>query len=62
MTEQLRTMNDQDLFCVLTGSRGVLAQARLREIILSYRAAFGKSAGLGEMVRAMTAGDEAKAG
>ena len=26
MTEQLRTMNDQDLFCVLTGSRGVLAR------------------------------------
>ena len=44
------------------GDAGVLAQARLREIILSYRAAFGKSAGLGEMVRAMTAGDEAKAG
>lgn len=62
MTELLRNMNDQELFCVLTGSRGILAQARLREIILSYRAARGVSAGLGEMVRAMTAGEEEKAG
>ena len=56
MTEMLRNMNDQELFCVLTGSRGIMAQARLREIVGAYRAAHGQTAGLRDMVREMTAG------
>ena len=54
MTEMLRNMDDRELFCVLTGSRGILAQACLREILQSYGAAYGKTAGLSEMVRTMT--------
>ena len=54
MTEMLRNMNDRELFCVLTGSRGIMAQTALREILLGYRTAYGKTAGLSEMVRTMT--------
>lgn len=62
MTEMLRNMNDQELFCVLTGSRGIMLQARLREILTDYRTVHGKTAGLAEMVRAMTARAVEKAG
>ena len=54
MTEMLRNMNDRELCCVLTGSRGIMAQTALREILLGYRTAYGKTAGLSEMVRTMT--------
>ena len=54
MTEMLRNMNDRELFCVLTGSRGIMAQTALREILMGYRTAYGKTAGLSEMVRTMT--------
>ena len=56
MTEMLRNMNDRELFCVLTGSRGIMLQVRLREILTEYRTAHGKNAGLSEMVRVVTAG------
>lgn len=62
MTDMLRNMNDKELFCVLTGSRGVLAQAHLREILLAYRAAFGRTADLRTMVLTMTEGREEKVG
>lgn len=62
MTEMLRKMNDQELFCVLTGSQGIMAQTRLREILGAYRAAHGKTAGLREMVQAMTESGQVLAG
>lgn len=55
MEEKLRKMNDQELFCVLTGSYGIMLQTWLREILMKYREAHGKTSGLSEMVLAMTA-------
>ena len=60
MTETLSTMNDQELFCVLTGDHGIMAQTWLRELLTDYRAAHGKTAGLSEMVRSMTTKKEQK--
>ncbi len=63
MTETLRNMNDQELFCVLTGSRGIMAQTYLRELILDYRALHGgRTTGLKTMVRSVLAGQERNAG
>jgi len=62
MTEMLRTMNDTELFCVLTGSRGIMAQARLQRVIRAYRAMGGPSASLSQMVQAVLAGQEENAG
>ncbi len=54
-TETMRSMDDQELFCVLTGSRGIMPQTWLREVLNAYRATYGRLAGLSEMVRTMTA-------
>ena len=62
MTEMLKKMNDRELFCVLTGSRGIMAQARLQRIVRAYRAMGGRNATLSEMVRAVLAGQEQNAG
>ncbi len=65
MTEKridLREMDEQELFCVLTGSYGIMPQTWLREILNAYRATYGRLAGLTEMVRTMTAGPVKKAG
>lgn len=62
MTEMLRNMNDQELFFVLTGGYGIMAQTRLREILMAYRTSHEKTAGLAEMVRTMTGEQAEKAG
>ena len=62
MTEMLSRMNDRELFCVLTGSRGIMAQARLRGIIRAYRSLGGPDASLSQMVQAVLAGQEKNAG
>lgn len=46
-------MDNRELFCVLAGDRGVVAQARLRGIVQSYREAHGRDADLRSMVRAV---------
>ena len=45
-------MNNSELFSVLTGGHGPMAQLYLRQVILSYRRSHnGKNASLEEMVK-----------
>ena len=46
----LREMTNRELFCVLTGDRGVLLQAQLQDIIARYKAKYPEKVGkLGEV-------------
>ena len=46
----LTEMTNRELFCVLTGDRGVLLQARLQELIVRYKAKYPEKVGkLGEV-------------
>lgn len=41
----LTEMTNRELFCVLTGDRGVLAQAQLQDMLLRYKAAHPEQTG-----------------
>ena len=46
----LTEMTNRELFCVLTGDRGVLAQAQLQNLILRYKEKYPEKVGkLGEV-------------
>ncbi len=46
----LTEMNNRELFCVLTGDKGVLPQAQLQDIIHRYKRKYPERAGkFGEM-------------
>ena len=45
--KKLSEMTERELFCVLTGDRDVLRQARLQEMILAYRKKHPESVGTG---------------
>ncbi len=46
----LTEMTNRELFCVLTGDRGVLQQAQLQELIVRYKARHPEKVGqLGEV-------------
>lgn len=48
--KNLNEMNNRELFCVLTGDRGVLAQAQLQDLILRYKEKYPEKVGqLGEV-------------
>lgn len=48
--KNLNEMNNRELFCVLTGDRGVLAQAQLQDLILRYKKKYPEKVGqLGEV-------------
>jgi hypothetical protein len=52
MEKKILEMNNSELFSVLTGCYGPMAQFFLRKVILSYRSTHdGNSASLEEMVR-----------
>ena len=44
-------MDNRELFCVLTGDRGVLAQMYLQEVVKEYLAGHKEEADLRTMVR-----------
>ena len=47
---ELTEMNNRELFCVLTGDRGVLLQARLQNLIRDYKRKHPEKVGkLGEV-------------
>ena len=53
MNKKLYEMNNKELFGVLTGSQGPMAQLYLRQMIISYRKTHaGENASLEEIVRA----------
>ena len=53
MEKKLYDMNNKELFSVLTGSRGPMAQLYLRQMIMSYRKTHGReNASLEEIVKA----------
>ena len=53
MNKKLYEMNNKELFGVLTGSNGPMAQLYLRQMIMSYRKTHaGENASLEELVRA----------
>ena len=47
--KKLSEMTNTELFCVLTGDRDVLRQARLQNLILAYRKKHPEQVGLGEV-------------
>ena len=47
--KKLTEMTNRELFCVLTGDRDVLRQARLQNLILAYRKKHPERVGAGEM-------------
>lgn len=52
MEKKIYEMNSKELFSVLTGSHGPMAQYYLREVIMAYRRKHGMdNASLEEMVR-----------
>lgn len=60
----LTEMNNRELFCLLAGDDNIVQQAKLKEIILAYKAKYPEKVGkFGEMdlsaiVREMTAESE----
>lgn len=47
----LYEMNNRELFCVMTGDRGVMAQMFLQEVVKEYLAKHKEEADLQTMVR-----------
>ena len=53
LNKTMYEMSNRELFCVLTGDRGIMAQKYLQEVVRDYLKKYREEADLQTMVRTM---------